>query len=180
MWTAANTYKTIYMVHTELFGKKSRTFQGLKSFFQGLLFPNKTKHLFWMKIIFIQAAFNNIQRLLSKIQGLLFKDIPLFFNFQGLLKDMTLFQGPREPWIQLILYYCEEDYTVLIRKPQVTFGGGGGDPPAPSSYIRPCKTTHPHIQQNIQQMQRPTWSSVIHEQCQYDISNHLTKNSLVS
>ena len=45
-----------------------------------------------MKIIFIQAAFNNIQRLLWKIQGL-FKDIPLFFNFQGLLKDMTLFQG---------------------------------------------------------------------------------------
>ena len=28
------------MVHTELFGKKSRTFQGLKSFFQGPLYPN--------------------------------------------------------------------------------------------------------------------------------------------
>ena len=137
MWTAANTYKTIYMVHTELFGKKSRTFQGLKSFFQGLLFPNNTKHLFWMKIIFIQAAFNNIQRLLWKIQGL-FKDIPLFFNFQGLLKDMTLFQGPCEPWIQLILYYCEEDYTVLIRKPQVTFGGGGTPlhPPPTSAPVK--------------------------------------------
>ena len=36
-----------------------------------------------MKVIFIQGAFNNIQRLLWKIQGL-FKDIPLFFNFQGL------------------------------------------------------------------------------------------------
>ena len=41
-----------------------------------------TKH-FLMKDIFIQGTFNNIQGLLWKIQGL-FKDIPLFFNFQGL------------------------------------------------------------------------------------------------
>ena len=41
---------------------------------------------------FIQGALNNIQGLLWKIQGL-FKDIPQFFNFQGLFKDMILFQG---------------------------------------------------------------------------------------
>ena len=46
----------------------------------------------FMKVIFIQGAFNNIQGLLWKIQGL-FKDIPLFFNFQGLFKDMMLFQA---------------------------------------------------------------------------------------
>ena len=38
-----------------------------------------------MKVIFIQGAFKNIQALLWKIQGL-FKDIPQFFNFQGLFK----------------------------------------------------------------------------------------------
>ena len=36
-------YKTLYMVQTEFFGKKSRTFQGLKSFFQRLLSPNNMK-----------------------------------------------------------------------------------------------------------------------------------------
>jgi len=33
------------------------------------------------------------QRPLWKIEGL-FNDIPKFFNFQGLFKDMMLFQGP--------------------------------------------------------------------------------------
>ena len=33
------------------------------------------------------------QGLLWKIKGL-FKDMPKFFNFQGLFKDMMLFQGP--------------------------------------------------------------------------------------
>ena len=33
----------VSMVHTEFFGRKSRTFQGLKLFFQGLLFPNNMK-----------------------------------------------------------------------------------------------------------------------------------------
>ena len=36
--------------------------------------------LFLTKVIFIQGAFNNIQRLLWKIQGL-FKDILQFFSF---------------------------------------------------------------------------------------------------
>ena len=35
------------MVHTELFGKKSRTFQGLKSFFQGLVFPSPAHLCCW-------------------------------------------------------------------------------------------------------------------------------------
>ena len=43
------------------------------------------KTFFLMKVIFIQGAFKNIQALLWKIQGL-FKDIPQFFNFQGLFK----------------------------------------------------------------------------------------------
>ena len=51
-----------------------------------------TKHFFLMKVIFIQGAFKNIQGLLWKIQGLP-KDIPQFFNFQGLFKDTMLFQG---------------------------------------------------------------------------------------
>ena len=50
------------------------------------------KTFFLMKVIFIQGAFKNIQGLLWKIQGL-FKDIPQFFNFQGLFKDTMLFQG---------------------------------------------------------------------------------------
>ena len=37
------TYMTWYIVQTEFFKKKSRPFQGLKSFFQGLLFPNDMK-----------------------------------------------------------------------------------------------------------------------------------------
>ena len=45
-----------------------------------------------MKIIFIQGALKNIQGLLWKIQGR-FKNIPQFFNFQGLFKDVMLFQG---------------------------------------------------------------------------------------
>ena len=48
--------------------------------------------LFLTKVIFIQGAFKNIQGPLWKIQGL-FKDIPQLFNFQGLFKDMTFFQG---------------------------------------------------------------------------------------
>ena len=40
---------------------------------------------FWTKVIFIQGVFKNNQELLWKIQGL-FKDIPQFFNFQGLFK----------------------------------------------------------------------------------------------
>ena len=40
-----------------------------------------------MKVIFIQGALKNIQGLLWKIQGR-FKDIPQFFNFQGLFKAM--------------------------------------------------------------------------------------------
>ena len=43
-----------------------------------------------MKVIFIQGAFKNIQGLLWKIQG---HPTILFFNFQGLFKDITLFQG---------------------------------------------------------------------------------------
>ena len=49
------------------------------------------KRFFLTKVIFIQGAFKNIQGLLWKIQEL-FKDIPQFFNFQGLFKDMMLFR----------------------------------------------------------------------------------------
>ena len=48
------------------------------------------KQFFLTRIIFIQGAFKNIQGLLWKIQGLL-KDIPQFFSFQRLFKDMMLF-----------------------------------------------------------------------------------------
>ena len=52
-----------------------------------------TKHAFFLtKVIFIQGAFKNNQGLLWRIQGL-FKDIHQFFNFQGLFKNMMLFQG---------------------------------------------------------------------------------------
>ena len=54
------------------------------------------KTVFLTRVIFIQGAFKNIQGLLWKIQGLL-KDIPQFFSFQRLFKDMMLFQGPCEP-----------------------------------------------------------------------------------
>ena len=47
---------------------------------------------FLIRAIFIQGAFKNIQGLLGKIQGL-FKDIPQISNFQGLFKDMMIFQG---------------------------------------------------------------------------------------
>ena len=41
--------------------------------------------------------------------------------------------------IKQILYNCEADCTVLIRKPQVISGGGGWcAPPATSPWIRPC------------------------------------------
>jgi len=53
-----------------------------------------------MKVIFMQAAFKNIQGLLGKIHGF-FKDIPQTSNLQGLFKDMMLFKGlfkgPCEP-----------------------------------------------------------------------------------
>ena len=52
-------------------------------------------HFIFNKGYFIQAVFKNIQGLLWKIQGL-FKYIQQFFNFQGLFKDMMLFQGPYE------------------------------------------------------------------------------------
>ena len=46
-----------------------------------------------MKVSFIhQGALKNIQGLLWHIQGF-FTDIPQFFNFQGLFKDMIVFQG---------------------------------------------------------------------------------------
>ena len=48
-------------------------------------------NLFLTKLIFIQGTFKNIQGLVWKIQGLL-KDILQFFNFQGLFKDIMLFQ----------------------------------------------------------------------------------------
>lgn len=50
------------------------------------------------EVLFIQGAFNTIQGLLGKIQGL-FKDFPEFFNFQGLFKGLTsrTFQGLCEP-----------------------------------------------------------------------------------
>ena len=43
-----------------------------------------------MKVSFIQGALKNIQGLLWHIQGF-FTDIPQFFNFQGLFKDMIVF-----------------------------------------------------------------------------------------
>ena len=55
------------------------------------IFPLR-KTLFLIRAIFIQGAFKNIQGLLGKIQGL-FKDIPQISNFQGLFKDMMIFQG---------------------------------------------------------------------------------------
>ena len=48
--------------------------------------------IFLTNIIFIQGAFKNIPGLQWKIQGI-FKDIAHFFIFQGLFKDMMLFQG---------------------------------------------------------------------------------------
>ena len=44
--------------------------------------------LFLMKASFIQGAFQHIQGLLWKIQRL-FKNIPQFFNFQGLFKALV-------------------------------------------------------------------------------------------
>ena len=55
------------------------------------IFPLR-KTLFLIRAIFIQGAFKNIQGLLGKIQGL-FKDIPQISNFQGLFKDIMIFQG---------------------------------------------------------------------------------------
>ena len=59
------------------------------------IFPLR-KTLFLMKAIFIQGASKNIHgensNILGKIQGL-FKDILQISNFQGLFKDMMLFQG---------------------------------------------------------------------------------------
>ena len=48
--------------------------------------------IFLTNIIFIQGAFKNIQGLLWKIQGI-FKGIAQVFIFQGLSKDIMLFQG---------------------------------------------------------------------------------------
>ena len=69
-------------------------------------------NLFFTKVIFIQGAFKNIQGLVWKIQGL-FKDIPHFFNFQGLFKEMMLFQGLFKACVhhdsrneELTLYVC--------------------------------------------------------------------------
>ena len=42
--------------------------------------------------LLIQGPFDRIQGLLGKTQGL-FKDLGKFFNFQGLLKGLMLFQG---------------------------------------------------------------------------------------
>ena len=50
-----------------------------------LIIPLRKTFFFLTKVILIQGAFKNIQGLQWKIQGL-FKDIPQFFNFQGLFK----------------------------------------------------------------------------------------------
>ena len=63
--------------------------------------------IFLTNIIFIQGAFKNIQGLLWKIHGI-FKDIAQFFIFQGLFKDMMLFQG-------LFQGLCEPCYRVRNR-----------------------------------------------------------------
>ena len=49
------------------------------------ILPLRETFFFLTEVIFIEGAFKNIQGLLWKIQGL-FKDIPQFFNSQGLFK----------------------------------------------------------------------------------------------
>ena len=44
------------------------------------------------EVLFIQGPFDKSQGLLEKTQGL-FKDLNIFFNFQGLFKGLMLFQG---------------------------------------------------------------------------------------
>ena len=70
------------------------------------------KQSFLTRVIFIQGAFKNIQGLLWKIQGI-FKGIAQVFIFQGLSKDIMLFQG-------LFQGLCEPCYRV--RKRAVTKG----------------------------------------------------------
>ena len=64
--------------------------------------------LFLMKVIFIQGDFKNIQGLHWKIQRL-FKDIPQFFNFHGLMS----FQGPCEPWFPSFEWHWKHILTGL-------------------------------------------------------------------
>ena len=54
--------------------------------------PLRKTFFFKQRLFLFKGALKNIQGLLWKIQGL-FKDIPQFFNFQGLFKDMIVFQG---------------------------------------------------------------------------------------
>ena len=52
----------------------------------------KTCFFFFNEGYFCSRSFQNNQGLLWRIQGL-FEDIHQFFNFQGLFKNMMLFQG---------------------------------------------------------------------------------------
>ena len=72
-----------------------------------LCFSHSFAHniLFLMKAIFIQGAFQHIQGLLWKIWRL-FKNIPQFFNFQGLFKDFSrpLWTMVSQFWMALNVY----------------------------------------------------------------------------
>ena len=74
------------------------------------------KTFFLTKVSFIQGAFKNIQGLLWHIQGL-FTDIPQFFNFQGLFKDMIVFQGLfKAPANYVLLSHALPSELVLLQK----------------------------------------------------------------
>ena len=96
--------KTLFLMHAWSPRKFVYCCEFNHSFAQNIIFLTNT--------IFIQGAFKNIQGLLWKNQGI-FKDIAQVFIFQGLSKDIMLFQG-------LFQGLCEPCYRV--RKRAVTKG----------------------------------------------------------